>query len=318
MAFDTLHQIRCSEPMPGATHRVLAALLDFGACANAIIDDKPHCRRELERTRQILDDAGLHSFIEDMLRRLSDLEGRRPSPFADDRQFHEARSYREAVARLWLGALAATSAGSRCIDAGILATHDDDVLELLFRIVMQCQIIDDVLDYSRDASAGLPSFLTASASLPEAIERTHQAAREYARGRNVPLSDEVLPLRAVLGIASIGARLMLRLRRFRERCVDVLRINTVVLDVATHPHRRRCAGDCSRRRRTVREKGWNDPSPRGIAVRLRDADIGFHRIDDRLSQESDRPERLRRNIDCVLRWNGAHDRPSGVVVDSLH
>jgi hypothetical protein len=215
MAFDALHQIRCSEPMPVATHRVLAALLDFGACANAIIDDKPHCRQEFERTRQILDDAGLHSFVEDVLRRLSDLEGRRPSPFADDRQFHEARSYREAVARLWLGTLAATSAGSRCIDDGILATHDDDVLELLFRIVMQCQIIDDVLDYSRDASAGLPSFLTASASLPEAIERTQQAACEYARLRDVPRSDEVLPLRAALGMASIVARLMISFRRWK-------------------------------------------------------------------------------------------------------
>jgi hypothetical protein len=78
---------------------------------------------------------------------------------------------------------------------------------------MQCQIIDDVLDYSRDASAGLPTFLTASASLSEAIERTHQAAGEYARGRTVSRSDEVLPLRAVLGIASICARLMISFRR---------------------------------------------------------------------------------------------------------
>lgn len=204
MAFDALHQIRCSEPMPAATHRVLAALLDFGACANAIIDDKPHCRRELERTRRILDDAGLHSFIEDVLRRLSDLEGRRPSPFGDDRHFHQARLYREAVARLWLETLAAT--------AGIESTQDDGVLELLFRIVMQCQIIDDVLDYSRDASAGLPGFLTASASLPQAIERTYHAACEYARPRGVARSSEMLPLRAALGLASICARLMILFR----------------------------------------------------------------------------------------------------------
>ena len=208
MAFDALHQIRYSKPLPVERHRVLAALLDFGACANAIFDDKPHCRQELERTRQILDDAGLHSLVEDVLQRLSSLEGNRPSPFGDDQHFREARSYREGVARLWLETLAAT--------AGIVATPDDDVLELLFRIVMQCQIIDDVLDYSRDASAGLPSFLTASASLPEAIERTHQAAREYARHQDLRRSNAVLPLRAALAMASIVARLMISFRCWRS------------------------------------------------------------------------------------------------------
>jgi hypothetical protein len=222
MAFDALHQLRDSKPLPVATHRVLAALLDFGACTNAIFDEKAYRRKELELTRQILDDAGLHSMVEEVLRRLSDLEGRRPSPFGpagDDRQFHDARSYREAVARLWLGTVAAAAAGSRCLEEGILATYADDVLELLFRIVMQCQIIDDVLDYSRDASAGLPSFLTASASLPDAIERTHQAACEYAHHRDLPRSDDVLPLRAALGIASICAKLMIRLGRWRCACL---------------------------------------------------------------------------------------------------
>lgn len=231
MAFDALHQLRYSKPLPVATHRVLAALLDFGACTNAIFDKKAYRRKELELTRQILDEAGLHSMVEEVLRRLSDLEGRRPSPFGafeDDRQFHEARSYREAVVRLWLGTVAATAAGSRCLEEGILATYADDVLELLFRIVMQCQIIDDVLDYSRDASAGLPSFLTASASLRDAIERTYQAACEYAHDRDLPRSDDLLPLRAALGIASICARLMIRLGRWRCAC----------LKSATSPRRR--------------------------------------------------------------------------------
>ena len=219
MAFDALHQLRYSKPLPVATHRVLAALLDFGACTNAIVDEKAYRRKELELTRQILDEAGLHSMVEEVLRRLSDLEGRRPSPFGDDRQFHEARSYREAVARLWLGTVAATAAGSRSLEEGIQATYADDVLEVLFRIVMQCQIIDDVLDYSRDASAGLPSFLTASASLPDAIERTRQAACEYAHHRDLRRSGDLLPLRVALGAASIGAKLMIRFGRWRCACL---------------------------------------------------------------------------------------------------
>jgi hypothetical protein len=215
MAFDALHQLRCSKPLPVATRRVLAAWLDFGACANAIFDDKEYSRKELELSRRILDEAGLHSIVEAVLRQLSDLEGRRPSPFGDDRRFHDARSYREAVVRLWLGTLAATAAGSRRLEDGSVAAFGDDVLEILFRIVMQCQIIDDVLDYSRDASADLPSFLTASASLPEAIERTHQASCEYAHHRDLPRSGDVFPLRTALGIASICARLLILLRRWR-------------------------------------------------------------------------------------------------------
>jgi hypothetical protein len=219
MAFDALHQLRYSKPLPVATHRVLAALLDFGACTNAIFDDKEYSRKELELTRQILDEAGLHSIVEAVLRQLTDLEGRRPSPFGDDRRFHDAKSYREAVVRLWLGTVAATAAGSRCLEDGSLATYGDDVLEILFRIVMQCQIIDDVLDYSRDASAGLPSFLTASASLPEAIKQTHQASCEYAHHRDLPRSDDVFPLRTALATASICAKLLLLLRRWRCACL---------------------------------------------------------------------------------------------------
>ena len=214
---------RLSGPNAASTtvtkRRLVAALLDFGACANAIFDNKDYCRKEIRLTRQILDEAGLNSFVEEFLRRLWELESRRPSPLEDGWQFHKVRSYREAVARLWLGTVAATAAGSRCLEEGILATYGDDVLEILFRIVMQCQIIDDVLDYSRDASAGLPSFLTASASLPDAIERTHQAACEYADHRDLPRSDDVLPLRAALGIASICARLTIRLGRWRCACL---------------------------------------------------------------------------------------------------
>ena len=218
MAFDARHRLRYSKPLPVSTHRVLAALLDFGACTNAIFDGKDYSRKELELTRQILDEAGLHSLVDAVLRQLSDLEGGRPSPFGDDQRFHDVRSYREAVARLWLGTVA-TAAGGGCLEEGIRATHRDDVLETLFRIVMQCQIIDDVLDYSRDALAGLPSFLTASASLPHAIERTRQASCQYARHRGVQRSDDVLPFRIALGIASIGAKLMIILGRWQCACL---------------------------------------------------------------------------------------------------
>ncbi len=98
-----------------------------------------------------------------------DLESSRPLPGGDHWQFQDVGLYREAVVRLSLGMVAATASGNRCLDEGIRATYCDADLKILFRIVMQCQIIDDVLDYSKDLSAGLPSFLTASEIAPAGI-----------------------------------------------------------------------------------------------------------------------------------------------------
>src|SRR5262249_12316421 len=93
MAFDALHMRRHSKPLPVAKHRILAALLDFGACTNARFDNKDYCRKEIRLTHQILDEAGLNSFIEESLRRLWEVERRRPLPLEDDCQFHKVRSY---------------------------------------------------------------------------------------------------------------------------------------------------------------------------------------------------------------------------------
>jgi hypothetical protein len=106
--------------------------------------------------------------------------------------------------------------GDHCIEAGVRATYSDDDLKILFRIVMQCQIIDDILDYSKDMSAGLPSFLTASDSLSEALKLARQAALDYADNRNLPRSGNIFPLRIALFVGSTSARLMLRVRHICE------------------------------------------------------------------------------------------------------
>jgi hypothetical protein len=209
MAFDTLHRLRHSKPLAVARRRTLAALLDFGACANAMFDNKEYCRKEMGLTRRILDEAGLNSSVEEFLWRLSEMERERPSPL-DPGQCYEVRFYREAVVRLYLGMVASTAMGAHCIDEGIRTTNCDDDLIILFRIAMQCQIIDDVLDYSKDRSAGLPGFLTASESLPEAIKLTRQAAGDYANTRDLPRSDNVFPLRIALFLVSTCAKLMIR------------------------------------------------------------------------------------------------------------
>src|SRR5262249_13763845 len=156
-----------------------AALLDFGACANAAFDHKPWRRDELRATLRLLQAGGHGSLAIEYLRRLRELERGRPRP-GGDLPFQRVRSYREGVVRLSLGMVAATARGTGRLDEGIDAIGADGNLNLLFRVVMQCQIIDDVLDYSQDLSAGLPSFLTASGSLPLALESTRQASLSYA------------------------------------------------------------------------------------------------------------------------------------------
>ena len=215
MTFDALGMLRRLKPLSVTKRSVLAALLDFGGCTNAMLDSKDYCRKEIQQTRQILDNAGMNLFVEEFQRRLWDLERSRPRPLEVDWQFHKVRTYREAVIRLLLGTIATTASGDHCIDEGIRATYDDDDLKILFRIVMQFQIIDDVLDYSKDMSAGLPSFLTASKTLPEAISLTHQASLGYSQNRDWSRSGDDFPLRAALFFGSACAELMIQLCRWR-------------------------------------------------------------------------------------------------------
>jgi hypothetical protein len=215
-AFDSIHTIRHGKRMPTPQLKTLATLLDFGAYANAAFDHKADCRVQRRVTLQLLEEAEIGLTVTDYLRRLSDLENGRPSPGGDRWHFQNVSSYREAVVRLSLGMIATAAGIAPGLDEGIEATHGCDDLNLLFRIAMQCQISDDVLDYSRDRSAELPSFLTACESLPQALELTRQAARDYADGRVVRSSD-VFPLRAALFLVSTCTRLVVSLRRWECR-----------------------------------------------------------------------------------------------------
>ncbi len=223
MAFDTLHRIRTAKPLPMFKVRLLSALLDFGACANAAFDNKDCCRHEYQETLQLLEESGIRSSVVEYLRRLQDVESNRPLPGGDYRRFQSVGLYRETVVRLSLGMVATTANRNHCLDEGIRATYCDADLNILFRIVMQCQIIDDVLDCSRDLSAGLPGFLTASRSLAEAYELTRLAAREYADVRDVPKGADLFPLQSALSLVSLCAKLVLVAGRISHRMAGVRR-----------------------------------------------------------------------------------------------
>lgn len=198
VALDTIHVLRCSQPLSRQRRKELGTFLDFQACTNAMWDRKPLCAAEYQRLRQQLQKAGLGIWITEYLNRLGELETRRPPVGGDSRHFDAVRSYREAVARLSLATIAAIAMNADRLDDAIRSTYCEGDVAALFRMAMQCQIIDDVVDYAEDLSAGLPSFLTASASLPQAIALTSDAARSYGAGRRRSAEGGVLPLEAAL------------------------------------------------------------------------------------------------------------------------
>jgi hypothetical protein len=212
MAFDTLHVLRHSRRLAAQRLELLATLLDFGASANDFFDAKKFDRQEYRRTRQILAAADLTEPVDEYVKKLRELERHRPMPGGDDRSHRDVRSYREAVVRLSLGIVDTVANDRRSVEYGILRTHHDDGLNMLFRLVMLCQIIDDVLDWSKDVATGVPSFTTGHDSPSQAIELTRLAADAYCE--NLPAASHLFPLRVALHGLSLPTRLMLTLSRW--------------------------------------------------------------------------------------------------------
>ena len=205
IALDTLHVLRTSRPLPRKKLGELALVLDFQACTNAAWDDKTLSRDEYRTARRRLEEAGLGRYVEEYLGRLRPREGERPPIGGDRRNFADVRAYREAVARVSLATLTAIALDAEVEDA-VRATRRDRDVVTLYRLALQCQVIDDVWDYPTDLSAGLPSYLTATASLSEALELTTHAARSYGTR-----SHGVFPLRVALRLLSAAARLVVRM-----------------------------------------------------------------------------------------------------------
>ena len=220
LALDTIHVLRRARPLCRQRRSELGMFLDFQACTNAAWDRKPLCAATHQALRLRLEQAGQESWITEYLCRLCELETRRPSVGGDLRHFDEVRAYREAVARLSLATIAAIALNAKSVEEAIRATYSDCDVAALFRMAMQCQIIDDVVDYTKDLSAGLPSFLTASASLPQAIALTAEAARSYGARPRGSAERGVFPLEAALHLLTWLTKLVVGVARARQTARD--------------------------------------------------------------------------------------------------
>jgi hypothetical protein len=193
---------RYSRPLSRHRRQELGTFLDFQACTNALWDHKQLSVVKYRALRRRVEDAGLGDWMTEYLSRLGKLEGRRPAAGGDARRFDDVRSYREAVVRLSLAAVAGIALNAESLDDAIRSTYCESDMAALFRMAMQCQIIDDVLDYEEDLTAGLPSFLTASASRSQAIALTADAARSYRSRPPHSAAPGMFPLDAVLYVLS--------------------------------------------------------------------------------------------------------------------
>lgn len=202
IALDTLHVLRRSRLLPRRKLRELALFLDFAGCMNAAWDRKQLRAEDYRAVRQRLEQAGLGSCLFDYLGRLQAIERWRPFIGGDHRRFDEVRAYREAVAGLTLATAAAIALGDGSLE--------DADMDTLFRILMQCQIIDDVIDYQADRVAGLPSFLTAAPTRLEAVVLTAEASLRYAAPGGPSTVRGAWPLRMALWAASVVAQLVVR------------------------------------------------------------------------------------------------------------
>jgi hypothetical protein len=208
VALDIVRVLRSSRPLSHCERHRLATLLDFQACTNAVWDRKPLHVAEYHALRQRLEDVGLAELVATYVSRLEALETRRPIVGGDRHRCGEVRVYRESVVRLSLAVLIATISKAGTVEAALRSTYCERDVATLFQLAMQCQIIDDVLDYRDDLSAGLPSFLTGSASLPEAVTCTARAVRCYATRPRRLSGRSVLPLEAALYIVTAAAKLV--------------------------------------------------------------------------------------------------------------
>jgi hypothetical protein len=216
VAFDTVYSLRRSRRLPKQCIKNLALLLKFGASLNAAFDGKAFCPDEFRRLQQRLFDAGLRQTSNDYWRRIRQLELSRPLAVGDRSQCETIKAYREDVARLSLGFFTMVAFEYASVEDGIEATRTNSDLEILFRIVMQCQIIDDVFDYSKDVAQGLPGFLTASSELTDTFQLTSQAARHYANGSSISKDRPLFVLRITLTAVSVIAKTLIILGRWRQ------------------------------------------------------------------------------------------------------
>ena len=186
--------------------------------ANTAFDHKRGRRNELRVPRRLLEEAGMGSSVAEYLRRLGDLERGRPRPGGAGWQFHSVRLYREAVVRPFAGSgchgrLPRTMPARKPLWQPTAMSD----LNLLFRIVMQCQIIDDVSGLFTRQIGWFAQFSDGLQFAPAGTRADSDGSTGLCRLSRRGPSADVFPLRAGLFLVSVCTRTFVLLGRWRYR-----------------------------------------------------------------------------------------------------
>ena len=180
---------------PDRRHALIEAM-ELGALLNDRFDGDPHDPENLRARIRWFAESEHRSLIRSYAKRLRRLERFRPD-FTE--RGPAIQHYREGVNSVSLAMLWALG-HSRTLGIAELEIQREPDLRLLFQIVMQAQVIDDVLDVREDRRRGLPSFAMGGVPLQDIVSI-------YAD--RTPLRfDRNFCLRTALRAITAGARLV--------------------------------------------------------------------------------------------------------------
>lgn len=154
------------------TPQPILEAMNLGASLNDRFDGDPYNPAGLRDSIAWFKNSPHRQLAWSYAKRLRHLERTRPPTSAD---LPAIQSYRENVNRLSLAFLWSIARNATLADATNALTTDPD-LQLLFAIVMQTQIIDDVADIFHDIHQQLPSFANNSQATPTNLR---QLSRSY-------------------------------------------------------------------------------------------------------------------------------------------
>lgn len=218
VTFDTVYKLRTSRRLPFHRLEMILMLLECGACINRHFDRKGFDRHAYRGLRTKLKQAGMNRLAVAYTKQIKAIENGRPSPGGDALRYQDVRAYREAVIRLSLALVTAAAFDFDSPDDGLAVLRDKGDFEIICRIVMQCQVIDDVLDERKDRAAGLPSFLTATVSRGLALEMTEDLIADYREAKNLEPTRAAFAFQIALAAVSAIAWFVLQVKRQWDGC----------------------------------------------------------------------------------------------------
>jgi hypothetical protein len=190
--------------MPPQQRRAVIEAMDLGARLNDRFDGDACDAEELRESVACFKKSAHREVVWNYAKRLRRLVRTRPG-IAESAV--AVRRYREAVNRVSLAVLWALASQRNLADAELDIEREPD-LKLLFQMVMQFQLIDDVLDARQDRCRSLPSFATGQGVTTTSLD---ELVADYADEKPIRF-DRNFCLRVALGMIAASARAVIAIR----------------------------------------------------------------------------------------------------------